>query len=173
MKIYPQTVHSISWKFLLLTFSYLFRHKCNFSTFARSFYNTVNSFCFIIKIVDDTNHSTKTYVDYLFKLILIRKNSQFSSREVISKYIYISISPILGISGQTWIQCDKAVDKGRPIYETNIGQTGTEARGWIIAGPPMLENFYCRGCVSGRLNDLMLIVAPSPDYTGHPIVSSR
>lgn len=40
------------------------------------------------------------------------------------------------ISGQTWIQCDKAVDKGRPIYETNIGQTKTEARGWIIAEPP-------------------------------------
>lgn len=71
-----------------------------------------------------------TTQDYLFKFILYRmKGVIFVSRFC---FQITSIQVLLAqysISGQTWIHCDKAVDKGRPIYETNIGQTKTEARG--------------------------------------------
>lgn len=114
-------------------------------TFPRSITRLV---CFAFEIVlserdvDDTNHSArKTFVRsskivYLslslyertrnFRLVS-RACFQITSIQVLAQY---------SISGQTWIQCDKAVDKGRPIYETNIGRTKTEARGWIIAEPP-------------------------------------
>lgn len=116
-------------------------------TFPRSVFldNTIGLFCVRNRVernVDDTNHSErKTFarsskIVYLsislyertrnFRLVS-RACFQITSIQVLAQY---------SISGQTWIQCDKAVDKGRPIYETNIGRTKTEARGWIIAEPP-------------------------------------